>query len=93
MYCSPSISVRRFHSFVVENTPKFWKVLIKTRLLLVLMEERAGNAYLSFEGDLQGLSLLSMITSHSKMDDNPVWHELLVLSNTKMGVVCSRSDP
>lgn len=32
------------------------------------MEERAGNAYVSFEGDLQGLSLLSMITSHS----NPV---------------------
>jgi len=39
---------------------KFWKVLDKRRLLLVLMEELAGNAHVSFEGDLQGLTLLGI---------------------------------
>lgn len=44
----------------MESSPKFWKVLDKTRLLLVLMEELAGNAHVSFEGDLRNSSLLSM---------------------------------
>jgi hypothetical protein len=36
---------------------KFWKVLDKRRLLLALMEELAGGAHVSFEGDLRGLKL------------------------------------
>jgi hypothetical protein len=36
---------------------KFWKVLDKRCLLLTLMEELAGGAHVSFEGDLRGLSL------------------------------------
>jgi hypothetical protein len=39
---------------------KFWKVLDKRRLLLALMDELAGGAYVSFEGDLQRLKLLSI---------------------------------
>src|SRR5579859_671594 len=38
---------------------KFWKVQDKRRLLLALMEELAGGAHVSFEGDLQGLKLSS----------------------------------
>lgn len=41
----------------MEHTPKRWKVLDKKRLLLVLMEELAGNAHISFEGDLKRLAL------------------------------------
>lgn len=36
---------------------KFWKVNDKRRLLLVLMQELAGGAHISFEGDLRGLKL------------------------------------
>lgn len=39
---------------------KFWKVLDKRRLLLALMEELAGDAHISFEGDLHGLAVLHM---------------------------------
>jgi len=39
---------------------KFWKVLDKRRLLLALMEELAGGAHVSFEGDLRGLTLSSI---------------------------------
>ena len=44
----------------MEGLFKFWKVQDKRRLLLALMEELAGNAHISFEGDLQGLQLLGM---------------------------------
>ncbi len=40
---------------------KFWKVKDKRRLLLALMEELAGGAHISFEGDLRGLTLLSIL--------------------------------
>jgi hypothetical protein len=39
---------------------KFWKVQDKSRLLLAMMEKLAGGAHVSFEGDLQGLKLLSI---------------------------------
>jgi hypothetical protein len=39
---------------------KFWKVQDKGRLLLAMMEELAGGAHISFEGDLRGLTLLNM---------------------------------
>ena len=44
----------------MEGPFKFWKVLDKRRLLLALMEELAGGAHVSFEGDLRGLTLLSI---------------------------------
>ena len=34
-----------------------WLVRDKSRLLLEIMEELAGNAHISFEGDLQGFKL------------------------------------
>src|SRR5215469_3287046 len=37
-----------------------WKVLDKRRFLLALMEELAGDAHVSFEGDLRKTSLLTM---------------------------------
>jgi hypothetical protein len=39
---------------------KFWKVQDKRRLLLALMEELAGGAHISFEGDLRALTLSSL---------------------------------
>src|SRR5579872_1381690 len=39
---------------------KFWKALDKRRLLLALMEELAGGAHVSFEGDLGRLTLSSI---------------------------------
>ena len=44
----------------VEGPFKFWKVLDKRRLLLVLMEELSGDAHISFEGDLRGLAVLHL---------------------------------
>jgi len=44
----------------VENENKFWLVRDKRRLLLAMMEELAGDAHISFEGDFCGLRLLSM---------------------------------
>jgi hypothetical protein len=44
----------------VEGPFKFWKVQDKRRLLLALMNELAGDAHISFEGDLRGLRLLTM---------------------------------
>jgi hypothetical protein len=44
----------------MEGPFKFWKVQDKRRLLLALMEELAGGAHVSFEGDLKGLTLLSI---------------------------------
>ena len=44
----------------MEGPFKFWKVLDKRRLLLAVMEELAGGAHVSFEGDLRGLTLLSI---------------------------------
>ena len=41
----------------MEGPFKFWKVQDKRRLLLALMEELAGDAHVSFEGDLQQLTL------------------------------------
>src|SRR5215831_11779518 len=37
-----------------------WKVLDKRRFLVALMEELAGGAHVSFEGDLRKFSLVNM---------------------------------
>jgi hypothetical protein len=44
----------------MEGPFKFWRVLDKRRLLLAMMEQLAGGAHVSFEGDLRGLTLLSI---------------------------------
>jgi hypothetical protein len=44
----------------MENQSKFWLVRDKRRLLLALMEEFAGDAHISFEGDLSALPLSSI---------------------------------
>jgi hypothetical protein len=44
----------------MEGPFKFWKVQDKRRLLLAMMEELAGAAHVSFEGDLRGLTLSSI---------------------------------
>jgi hypothetical protein len=41
----------------MEGSVKFWKVKDKSQLLLMLMEELAGNARVSFEDELRGLTL------------------------------------
>ena len=45
----------------MEGPLKFWKVQDKRRLLLAMMEELAGDAHISFEGDFRGLPLLSTL--------------------------------
>jgi len=52
--------VEGVYLLAVEGPFKFWKVLDKRRLLLAMMEELAGDAHISFEGDLHGLALLRM---------------------------------
>jgi hypothetical protein len=49
----------------MEASFKFWKVLDKRRLLLTMMEQLAGGAHVSFEGDLRGLTLLSIVKDGS----------------------------
>jgi hypothetical protein len=44
----------------MEGPFKFWKVQDKRRLLLAMMEELAGDAHISFEGDLSALHLSSI---------------------------------
>ena len=44
----------------MEGPFKFWKVQDKRRLLLALMEELAGDAHVSFEGDLRRLTLMDI---------------------------------
>jgi hypothetical protein len=44
----------------VENEGKFWVVRDKRRLLLAMMDALAGDASISFEGNLAGLELLKM---------------------------------
>jgi hypothetical protein len=44
----------------MESKGKFWHVSDKRRLLLALMEEFAGDAHVSFEGDLSALPLSSI---------------------------------
>jgi hypothetical protein len=44
----------------MEGPFKFWKVQDKRRLLLAMMEELAGDAHISFEGDLGALHLSSI---------------------------------
>ena len=44
----------------MENESKFWLVRDKRRLLLAMMEEFAGDAHISFEGDLSALPLSSI---------------------------------
>lgn len=44
----------------MENENKFWLVRDKRRLLLAMMEELAGGAHISFEGDLSALRLSSI---------------------------------
>ena len=43
----------------MENERRFWLVRDKRRLLLAMMEELAGDAHISFEGDLRALPLFS----------------------------------
>jgi hypothetical protein len=54
-----------------------WKVRDKSGLLLALMEELAGDAHISFEGDLQGLALKSVqgASEHetSALKRNTIW--------------------
>jgi hypothetical protein len=56
---------------------KFWKVRDKRRLLLAMMEELAGGAHVSFEGDLQGLKLSSISGASGEPTDalkrNTTW--------------------
>src|SRR5258708_38324924 len=51
----------------MESKGKFWHVSDKRRLLLDMMEEFAGDAHISFEGDLSTLPL-SSIPGASKED-------------------------
>ena len=44
----------------MESKGKFWHVSDKRRLLLAMMEEFAGEAHVSFEGDLSALTLSSI---------------------------------
>src|SRR5258708_4139359 len=44
----------------MENENKFWRVCDKWRLLLSMMDELAGDAHISFEGDFSALRLLSV---------------------------------
>lgn len=44
----------------MENQSKFWLVRDKRRLLLAMMEQLAGDAHISFEGDLSALHLSSI---------------------------------
>jgi hypothetical protein len=53
----------------MEGPFKFWKVRDKRRLLLVMMEELAGDAHISFEGDFRGLRLLS--TPGASQEETP----------------------
>ncbi|HET7872797.1 MAG TPA: hypothetical protein VFL42_09825 [Terriglobales bacterium] len=43
--------------------PVIWTVRDKTALLLALMEQLAGNAHMSFEGDLKAFSILKFPAS------------------------------
>ena len=43
----------------MENERRFWLVRDKRRLLLAMMEELAGDAHISFEGDLRALPIFS----------------------------------
>jgi hypothetical protein len=54
----------------VENENKFWFVRDKRGSLLALMEELAGNAHISFEGNFRGLQLLS--TPGASQEETPV---------------------
>jgi hypothetical protein len=44
----------------MQGPHKLWKVHDKRRLLLAMMEELAGGAHVSLEGDLRGLRLSSV---------------------------------
>jgi hypothetical protein len=44
----------------MESKGKFWRVSDKRRLLLAMMEEFAGDAHISFEGELSALPLSSI---------------------------------
>jgi hypothetical protein len=43
----------------MENERRFWLVRDKRRLLSAMMEELAGDAHISFEGDLRALPIFS----------------------------------
>jgi hypothetical protein len=59
---------------------KFWKVQDKRGLLVALMDELAGGAHVSFEGDLQGLTLLSLpgasLEPTTALKRNTLWPKL-----------------
>ena len=63
----------------MKDTFKFWKVKDKRRLLLVLMEELAGDAHVSFEGDLKRSTLLSIPGASKEptvtLKRNTIWPE------------------
>src|ERR1035437_3911064 len=44
----------------MRTTTQRWKIKNKNRLLLAFMKELAGDAQISFEGDLQALGLLGL---------------------------------
>jgi hypothetical protein len=62
---------------------KQWKVLDENRLLLVLMEELAGNARVSFEGELSGMTLISIPGASHESDDK--WGKVIVPLEPEMG--------
>ncbi|MHB8499429.1 MAG: hypothetical protein ACYDCG_05350 [Candidatus Acidiferrales bacterium] len=53
----------------MENERRLWIVRDKRRLLLAMMEELAGDAHISFEGDFSGLRLLS--TPGASQEETP----------------------
>lgn len=52
--------MKRFLILLMEIKGKCWKVRDKRRLLVALMKEFAGDAHISFEGDLSLLHLFRM---------------------------------
>ena len=63
----------------MENERRFWLVHDKRRLLLAMMDELAGDAHISFEGDLRMLPLFSAPdASHEEtlaLKRNTLWPE------------------
>lgn len=61
----------------MEKENKFWLVRDKRRLLLAMMEQLAGGAHISFEGDLKALRLSSIPGASQEETDalkrNTLW--------------------
>jgi len=52
--------VQKWQGFGMRSKGARWLVLDKRRFLLAIIEELAGNAHISFEGDLPSLKLTSI---------------------------------